>query len=34
MRIWFDGDYYYKCDKNEFNIVDVQSNGTQDPTCN
>ncbi|MFP1917302.1 hypothetical protein ACLEEK_00010 [Lonsdalea quercina] len=34
MRIWFDGDYYFKCDKNEFNIVDVQSNGTQDPTCN
>ncbi|MFP1928584.1 hypothetical protein ACLEE4_07565 [Lonsdalea quercina] len=33
MRFWFSNSYERICDKNEFNIVDVQSNGTQDPTC-
>ncbi|OSN01438.1 hypothetical protein AU510_17380 [Lonsdalea britannica] len=33
-RFWFVNGYELTCDKNEFNIVDVQLNGAQDPTCN
>ena len=33
-RFWFINDHELICDKNEFNIVDIQYNGAQDPVCN
>ncbi|RAT11924.1 MULTISPECIES: hypothetical protein [Lonsdalea] len=32
-RFWFNNGYRKSCAENENNIVDIKSNGSQDPTC-
>ncbi|MFP1814697.1 hypothetical protein ACLEC2_02575 [Lonsdalea quercina] len=33
LSIWLNGDYGYKCEKNETTIVIIEPNKPQDPTC-